>query len=402
MVRIVGCCHPKARNNDYVGPQLTWDRMRESWHQLKGRPILDNHDVARKVGQVMDAWVDAERQLWIMAEIDENSPMGQQVAQRIRSGEYRGLSLGMDHGVMQRMTGGGGNSNECTSRGSDRHATEEGWEGVERVCWSTITEVSVCEKGKYPNTVLHSHFSQNPAVGDHGESSGVLLSVTAPGGSETCETGKKIIESDGTLPSSFSYWTASTSSTSVTDDWWSNLASSPNRKIISAGTAATPILNQKSTDSRPVLNQTPGTRFRQTTTTTTPSFNDRQSQEMNTSGSSAAAAASTTTAGAGGAPASGLGSTAGLPTTATIASTPAGLNATYQTAGTTTIVPGYGNVSNNNNNGGNPQGPPDPVPRTPDGRFAPYKGSVGSPGARDRVFFFVFLCTLFVLTLCVL
>ncbi len=34
MVQIVGCCHPKARNNSYVGPQLTQKRMQSEWMHL--------------------------------------------------------------------------------------------------------------------------------------------------------------------------------------------------------------------------------------------------------------------------------------------------------------------------------------------------------------------------------
>ena len=73
MVKIVGCCHPKARSQGYVGPQLTQSRMDASWKALRGRPILDNHDRHRRVGRVLDAWVDGEQQLWIMADVDEST-----------------------------------------------------------------------------------------------------------------------------------------------------------------------------------------------------------------------------------------------------------------------------------------------------------------------------------------
>lgn len=198
MVQIVGCCHPKARNNAYVGPQLTQKRMRSEWMHLRGLPLLDNHDKRKQVGRILEAWVDGEDQLWIRAEVDESTAMGAETARRIRSGEYRGLSLGMRHGVDDTLQTQSSSSNSASSSASSR---EPGWEGVREVFWSNIEEVSVCERGKWPNTVLHSHFSEDPDLApsaskennnnNNANDSGITLFLSLPAAAAASENNKK-------------------------------------------------------------------------------------------------------------------------------------------------------------------------------------------------------------------
>lgn len=158
-LRFVGCCHPSAREAGYVGPQLTWERMQRAWPKLVGCPILDNHRQGQApIGKVVDAWVDGKRQLWVRGQIDESTSEGARVAGLIRAKKYRGLSLGMQHMTLKQGA-------ERSSRASEDGEVEQGWEDVSEVEWSDIVEVSVCEKGKYEHTVLHSFFSDNAPVG---------------------------------------------------------------------------------------------------------------------------------------------------------------------------------------------------------------------------------------------
>ncbi len=202
MVQIVGCCHPKARNNAYVGPQLTQKRMQSEWMHLRGLPLLDNHDKRKKVGHILEAWVDGEEQLWIRAEVDETTAMGAETARRIRSGEYRGLSLGMRHGVDEtRRT-------QSSSSNSSAEKIESGWEGVREVFWSNIEEVSVCERGKWPNTVLHSHFSEDPDLAPacqetdstKADDSGITLFLSLSTSATTSENNNKKSSSQSDNP----------------------------------------------------------------------------------------------------------------------------------------------------------------------------------------------------------
>lgn len=167
MVRIIGCCHPKARDDGYVGEQLTWERMQQVANDLPGTKILDTHFKNLQVGKIRRSWIDGERQLWVLGEIDETTAAGRRVAQLIRSGKYRGLSLGMTHGVAFNLQNPSCKSETTAlSRGGgvDGHAStnnqQKDWANVKHVYWSEITEVSVCEEGKYPNTVLHTWFSK--------------------------------------------------------------------------------------------------------------------------------------------------------------------------------------------------------------------------------------------------
>lgn len=155
MVYFVGCCHPKAYPNRHRGPELSRGRMLKAWASMRGRPILDNHQRHRQVGAILDAWMDGEDQLWIRAHVDESTEMGLQVAKLITSGIYKGLSLGMDHGVVEKSGRRGKGGSVLSLLPQD----EFDWSDVEDVVWSEITEVSVCPEGKYPNTTIHTWFS---------------------------------------------------------------------------------------------------------------------------------------------------------------------------------------------------------------------------------------------------
>ena len=151
MVRFVGCCHPKVRDPSYVGPQLTERRMAFAQQMLSkrpGTPIMDTHKGV-VLGQVHQFWVDGEQQLWLRAEVDESTALGLELAKKIRSGEYRGLSLGMDHSVVRRDRRT--RSTKASAGDVDDDDDIDGgpeWDGVSEVLWSSITEVSVCPRGK--------------------------------------------------------------------------------------------------------------------------------------------------------------------------------------------------------------------------------------------------------------
>lgn len=153
MVYIVGCVHPKALHEGYVGPKLTKARMEKTAKGLTGRPILDTHKPGTSVGKVIRSWVDGEDQMYMVGVLDENSPMARVIAERIKNKQYVGLSLGMMHRVVPKESG---IKVSCANREEDPE-----WDDVEWVIESHISEVSVCKKGKYPNTVLYTYFSQD-------------------------------------------------------------------------------------------------------------------------------------------------------------------------------------------------------------------------------------------------
>lgn len=168
----VGCCHPKAREPGYVGPQLTRERMERVWPRLVGCPLLDNHKHGNApIGRVVSARVDGEHQLWIQGQIDESTPEGARVAALIRSGEYGGLSLGMQHRIVSRASGA---PPRAPPPGEE---VEAGWEDVEAVVWSDVFEISVCPKGKYPNTHLFFTFASEDA--SEGGDGGITLVLDA-------------------------------------------------------------------------------------------------------------------------------------------------------------------------------------------------------------------------------
>jgi hypothetical protein len=169
-LRFVGCCHPKAKDDgnpqDRRGEQLTLSRMQAAVKQLKeGKQILDNHHPDRVVGRVYDAWIDPQKQLWVLGWVDDSTPVGKEVAECVRQKKYLGLSLGMVHSVLRNPRFvPGAHQRTATTAGASSPGQwdEDDWSDVFEVTSSTVTEVSLCENGKYEHTFLATFFSKNP------------------------------------------------------------------------------------------------------------------------------------------------------------------------------------------------------------------------------------------------
>lgn len=322
MVCIVGCCHPKARPEGYVGEQLTWGRMRNSWKSLIGRPLLDNHNTGRKVGRVLDAWVDGQQQLWIRAEVDEGSAMGRQVAQQIRSGEYQGLSLGMSHGVVTDST--------ASCSGSD--PSQGDWDTVREVLWSDITEVSVCPRGKYPDTVLHTYFSEDP---DQSGSPGSVLGLSLA----------LAVSSQQTTP---------------TDAGKNNTGKRGHKPLAAGGSI------NKSRQSRRVFEDSVFTGFFPPNHLCLPSISSTTTTTMSNQATP---------------PATTVASTPGLASPST--TTTAGATTVPATTTPSSQAPATGTAAKGLSTGIPSR--PDPLPRQADGRFAPYVSGTSAPHTEGAV-----------------
>ena len=414
MVKIVGCCHPKARPNNYVGPQLTqkrmedmqkaWKDMKESCTRLRGCPILDNHDASRRVGKVLDAFVDAEQQLWIVADVDEGTPMGQEVAERIRSGEYRGLSLGMMHGIDRRP-------GHMASQAQKGRCEENGWEEVQSVRWSNIVEVSVCPEGKYPNTVLHSHFSKDPGGSNaidtaiapfclfldttmpadaKPERGGIFLRNLEKKSKWPCHTGTG---SKGSMDNKAAYSDTTRKHRLVNNNSHAGVRNTTRPFSAVSQTFASSLFTgpgtftaanrsqhrqQQQQQQQQASLSSPFANITTTTTTATTTTKTSTASMSNTTG------ASTTNPG-NDATANTAATTTGTTTTATNQNSSGMVGGVPQTnAGAAASLPGQQQQQQV------PQGSsrPDPLPRTPDGRFAAYRGARTHV---DPLFFLIYI-----------
>lgn len=108
--------------------------------------------------------MDGENQLWVRGRIHESTPEGRNVAERIRNGTYAGLSLGMTHSVFRKPRPQSAGSGERLQQGNSaaQDEDEDDWSNIMGVMSSSIEEVSVCEEGKFENTILATFFSKNP------------------------------------------------------------------------------------------------------------------------------------------------------------------------------------------------------------------------------------------------
>lgn len=117
-MEIRGTAHPappqSGRKNpaDLTGAEITATN-------ISGAPLLDEHDANARVGTCLASWKGTDGSLRIAARVEDAA-----MAEKVRSGSMRGLSLGTDM-----VLGEGGN-----------------------VLYRTQKELSVCEEGKRDGT----------------------------------------------------------------------------------------------------------------------------------------------------------------------------------------------------------------------------------------------------------
>mgnify|MGYP006087716679 CR=1 FL=1 len=113
VMEVRGVAHPRPDKRRASPADLSAAEIRGT--QLAGRPLLNEHDHSARVGTVMASWEGRGGDLRMSAQIEDEN-----VAQQVRSGKLRGLSLG----TAMLMDDGG------------------------RVIFRGQEELSVCEEGK--------------------------------------------------------------------------------------------------------------------------------------------------------------------------------------------------------------------------------------------------------------
>ena len=133
---IVGIANPEGFDNDHGGEELT-EKDLEEQQDISGLPMFDDHDYTKKIGVIEKSWLDKGK-LWIMGKIDESIEHGKKAFEKIKSGEYEGLSLG----TFSLLKGG-------------RHSNRR------------IAEASPCKEGKRPGTkIILTCAHKDPVTGE--------------------------------------------------------------------------------------------------------------------------------------------------------------------------------------------------------------------------------------------
>lgn len=139
---IRGIAHPKGEENTYNGFKLTKNQIFEKYKNLPGTIVYDNHDESKPIGKVIAATIGKDGELCMDAMLFNDNPNAQAVYERVMSGDYKGLSLGMDHVVDM----------------------EKGY-----VYNSDIHELSICPEGDMPGTIIRTVASNTPSGEDVNE-----------------------------------------------------------------------------------------------------------------------------------------------------------------------------------------------------------------------------------------
>lgn len=126
---IRGVAHPPGEPDTYNGLKLTRKEIFEKYESLPGTMVYDNHDLSRPIGKVLAVTIGDEGELLMDAIISKDYPYSEEVIQRVLSGDYKGMSLGMDHKVNM----------------------ETGY-----VHESNINELSLCPEGDLPGTLIRT------------------------------------------------------------------------------------------------------------------------------------------------------------------------------------------------------------------------------------------------------
>jgi len=124
-----GVAHPPGEPDTYNGLKLTQKEIFEKYETLPGTLVYDNHDLSRPIGKVMSVSIGDDGELLMDALISKDYPHSDEVIERVLSGDYRGMSLGMDHKVNM-----------------DTGFVHE----------SNIHELSLCPDGDMPGTVIRT------------------------------------------------------------------------------------------------------------------------------------------------------------------------------------------------------------------------------------------------------
>ncbi len=120
---IRGTAHPPPPRNGQRACPADLSRAEIQATNIAGRPLLNEHDHERRVGECLASWQGTDGSLRIAANVEDPEAIRQ-----VRAGELRGLSLGTDM-----ILGEGGD-----------------------VLFRNQAELSVCEEGRRPGTWIDS------------------------------------------------------------------------------------------------------------------------------------------------------------------------------------------------------------------------------------------------------
>jgi hypothetical protein len=101
---LTGIVSNKAEKDNYDGLNFTERDMLVIVNKLVGLPIWEMHEEKNGViGEVLSAAICKDRRIKVMINIDENTPNGKLVMQKVRDGKYKGFSCGTDNEITDYM-----------------------------------------------------------------------------------------------------------------------------------------------------------------------------------------------------------------------------------------------------------------------------------------------------------
>lgn len=92
-----GSCHPPGKPDDYDGTFLRLSEMKSKLNELNGTPILNEHDNTKNIGEIVGARIDERGRLLVRGKIGRDSFHGIDAVHKLRFGDLKGLSLGLEH-----------------------------------------------------------------------------------------------------------------------------------------------------------------------------------------------------------------------------------------------------------------------------------------------------------------
>lgn len=132
-LKFTGCCHPQGTlsKENFL---LTVDEIKRECSRLPGMIIYDRHDLDRPVGIIRESFIDQDGKL-IISGMFNNDDLGRKAKHELVTGIFKGLSLGCKHLY---------DNTEKTVKSSH------------------VDEVSLCEEGQLPQTLIYTYASRNP------------------------------------------------------------------------------------------------------------------------------------------------------------------------------------------------------------------------------------------------
>jgi hypothetical protein len=95
---VIGSCHPIGKDKGYDGLLLKKSEIDALSNALSGIPVLDEHNPNKVVGEVVKAFKNkGTNELMVELQIYRNTANGVNAVERLRNGNLKGLSLGINH-----------------------------------------------------------------------------------------------------------------------------------------------------------------------------------------------------------------------------------------------------------------------------------------------------------------